>query len=1083
MKNLALCMIAKGSEWEETKRCLDAVADYVDTIFITTTKEATHPEYPNVVWSHFPWVEDFAKARSFNFEQAQGYRFVLWLDTDDVLQNSEVLPDVIKQMKTLRLDGIYCDYNYNIDKDTGEVIIVHPRERIVINDGSFEWKGALHETLVSKREVRTKFIKDIFVNHYPSEESHKDNLKRNLEIMATRYRQEAKELHEGKRTEIDPRTEYYLGRILFDTNTKEGYIRAAELFQDYLQHSGWDEERAQAWHYLARIFMLQQAYDDAISCCLSAKKESNRYPTWDVLLANVYCAMGQFDKAKIAITQALSLEQPSTSLIVSPQDDKINSLLVLFLISFHEKDLNKALKYAEGMYEVRPSKDNKERIETVSELLKIGDWMKAMGTMVADMGKDYERIKTFLSSVPKKMENTVYVRQLHNDYLPPKTWPKKSVVYYAASDFENWSPKALETGIGGSEEAIIYLCKEWVKLGYEVTVYAKVGNQEGIYDGVQYLNYQKFNPHDHFSVLVGWRNPLLFKYNTFSARITLLDLHDVPQPNDYTIDVLTKVDFIMVKSQFHRSLLPQVPDSKFVIIGNGIDTEKLAKIKGKHKRYKIFWGSSYDRGLENMLVLWPDIRKAEPLAELHVCYGWTLFDKVYEHLPHMKKWRKQMEQLMTQPGVIHHGRVGKKELYEVAADCGTWAYPTEFEEIDCITARYTQALGTLPVVSDYAALQTTVHYGYKIPHASGHIDKTAFQNKLIEVITDTSPSTVRESMRTFALENFTWERVAKRWEQVFDYEPAQDVKVSIITPTIRTGFWNVMAQNLALQKYQNFEWIIVDDYEEDRSDIAKEYAKKYDLNIKYLRPGKRTAKEARKYGLSSANNYGWKHSTGELCIWLQDFVLIEPDAIEKLVHLYRHNPYSFIAPVDRYYEPKQTPNLDNKVDWFNGETDIKGKWMRDNARIEKGWLRESEHIYDLELNFGAMPKKLLQDLNGFWEFYDEALGYDDTEIVYRGFQLGATLIIDETNVCSCIDHWGALKGTKENGEDREHNLNDPRFVWMVQQMEEGKLDATRSQEIDDSITLKYEIPKETTQDGAVVWMKEHLEEIVKGWSL
>ena len=1077
MKTLALCMIVKGNEWEETKRCLDAVVNYVDGIFITTTQKNETHEYPKVTWSHFDWVEDFSKARTFNFEQAKGYKYCLWLDSDDVLQNPQELPEIIKQMAIQKLNGIYCDYNYNIDKKTGEVVIVHPRERIVINDGTYSWKGALHETLIASREIRSKYIKDISVNHYPSDESHNENLKRNLDIMAKRYRDEAKEVQEGKRTEIDPRTEYYLGRILFDVHTKESHTRAAELFQDYLQHSGWDEERAQAWNYLGNIFFKQHAYDEAINCYLSAKKEANQYPTWDIMLANAYCAKGDFKSAKIAVTQGLALEQPTTSLIVSPQDDNVNALIAQFLIAFHEKDLIEALKCAEEIYEIRPTEDNKSRIGTVNELLKIGDWMKALDSMVKSLGNDEQKIRNLLSSVPKQIENTIFVRQLHNDNLPPRVWPKKSVVYYAASDFENWSPESLETGIGGSEEAIIYLAKEWVKLGFEVTVYAKVGGKEGKYDGVHYYNYQKFNPHDHFSVLIGWRNPYLFKYNTFSARLTLLDLHDVPQPNDYTPDVINKIDFIMVKSKYHRSLLPEIPDSKFKIIGNGIDDEKLRKVKGKHKRYKIFWGSSYDRGLQNLLTMWPEIRKAEPLAELHICYGWNLFDKVYEHLPHMKKWRKEMELMMTQPGITDHGRVGKKELYEIVAECGVWAYPTEFQEIDYITGRYSQAVGTYPVVSDFAALQTTVQYGVKVPMKDGKLDYNAYQTAIIEAIKKPHDT---EEMRNFALTQYSWSTVAKMWDTVFSTSFPQDIKVSIITPTIRTGFWNVMASNLALQKYQNFEWIIVDDYKEDRSEIAKKYAKKFDLDIKYLRPGKRTSEKPRKYGLSSANNHAWKRASGELCVWVQDFVLLEPDALEKLVYVYRHNPYSFIAPVDKYYEPKVKPNLENAEDWFDGEVDVRGKWMRNNARITKGWLRESDHLYDLELNFGAIPKKLLEDLNGFWEFFDDALGYDDTEIVYRGNQLGANLIIDETNVCSCIDHWGALKGTEMNGTDREHNLNDPRFVWLVNQMESG-LDAKRVQKIDDKIDLKYEIPKDTDQDQAVVWMKAHLEEIVKGW--
>ena len=49
--------------------------------------------------------------------------------------------------------------------------------------------------------------------------------------------------------------------------------------------------------------------------------------------------------------------------------------------------------------------------------------------------------------------------------------------------------------------------------------------------------------------------------------------------------------------------------------------------------------------------------------------------------------------------------------------------------------------------------------------------------------------------------------------------------VSIITPTMRKGWWNIMANNIAMQTYKNVEWLIIDDFPTNREYIAKEYAK------------------------------------------------------------------------------------------------------------------------------------------------------------------------------------------------------------------------------------------------------------------
>lgn len=1070
----------EGAEVHQLTKAIDSVKDYVDHIFITTTQEHIPPNTKgDITYSNFDWTDNFAEARNYNFQQAKDYKYILWIDSDDVVENPEVIPEVVEKMDEQGLDAVFCDYNYEIDKQ-GNVVIKHPRERIVRN-GSFEWKGALHETLIAKSAPRTLWIKDFAINHYPTKENRKEGMRRNLRILTTQYNKERKEVAEGKKKEIDPRTEFYLGRVLFDMRSEESLLRASELFQDYLQHSGWDDERAQAWNYLGNIMFLGQKYDDAIICYLNATKENPMFPTWYINIGRTYAALEKFDRAEFYTKQGLTIKPPNTAVITTPRDDLINATLTMYYVFFQRRDMKKALQMAVKLFQLRPDKDSKNKVDVCEKLIKMSDQLKAVKSMVEDYHekKQPEKITPLLESIPRELQETVYVSKVKQKFQKPKKWSDKSVVYYAASDLEAWSPKSLDKGVGGSEEAIIFLAKAWKKLGYEVTVYANVGADEGVHDGVEYLNYFRFNNNDQFNVLIGWRNPLLFKYNTFNARLTLLDMHDVPEVNDYTQEVVNRVDKIMVKSEFHKSLFKdtpfKIPDDKFVVIPNGIDIKTLSKIKGKKKRYKVFYGSSYDRGLEHLLKMWPEIKEAEPLAELHVCYGWQLFEKVHGHNPQMVKWKKMMDKMLKQEGVVHHGRVGKKQLYSIAKECGIWAYPTHFEEISCITAMYTQALGCLPVVTDYAALKETVKFGSKEP------DIQSFERRMKRSIQKPVDPEFQKEMRKTIFDEYDWNNVAKEWIGVIEQPSEQDVKVSIITPTIRTGWWNVMANNIAHQSHKNLEWIIVDDYKKNRKSIADKYADKYSLDIKYIHKPKRTAKKPRKYGLSSANNQGWRASDGSICVWLQDFVLMPIDGIEKIVRLHKRYPKDIIAPTD-YYHKALIKDQSNDEDWFDGNTWPVGEHLRTNARIGNRGVRPTTDTYEFELNYGAVPKSILEELNGFWEFYDDALGYDDTELPYRAFRLGSRILIDESNNAICLDHWEPLKDRPEElGEERTHNLNDPRFIWMVNKMDSGELPLVRDQKTDDNIDLKYQIPSDLDQKGAVKWMKKNLDKIIEGW--
>lgn len=771
---IALTMIVKGTEWDEVERCLTSVGNNVDRVFITTTqtKDHTH-KFDLVEYSHFDWVDDFSRARNFNLAQAKDYDYVLWLDSDDILMGADKLKSVINQMERMSLDAVFMDYHYTIDPNTGDVLVKHPRERIIRNQ-AYEWKGMLHETLIPNREIKRTYISDMWVEHYPKSEDQAKSLDRNIRILTNAYDKERMEVAENKRKEIDPRTEYYLARALFDIHTKESHDRAAQLFQDYLAHSGWDEERASAWHYLGHILFTQEQYKDAIKCYYKAIQESPRFPGWYVMLGRAYAAIERFEEAEHWVKLGLSIPQPNTSMITTEREDKMNALLTLYLVYFAQRKMKKALKIARAIAEIEDAPEHKRRVEETGKLVRWTRWLRIVNDMTEKMKTDGEsdaKIRALISSLPNEIGNSVFVDKLRSQYLESTIWDKKSIVYYCGPAWEPWSPNSLKTGIGGSEEAVIYLANEWTKRGYKVTVYNDPGRDEGTYNGVEYRHWQRFNPGDEFNVLIAWRIPEFYR-TKFKAKMTLLDLHDVPMPGSFTPEVVENINKIMVKSPYHRSLLPNIEDIKFHIVGNGIDTKMLDKINGDNLPHKIFWGSSYDRGIQGVLEIWPDVIKNIPDAELHICYGWNLFDKAHRDNPERMMWKNKMVKLMGQPGIIEHGRLGKKELYTVAKNCGLWVYPATFEEIHCITGAYAQFLGAVPVVYNYAALETTVQHGKKLdldPFAKDSITK--YSLALVTALKDNDwQNTVRQEMVGWARTGLGWNSVAREWLEVIEHE-------------------------------------------------------------------------------------------------------------------------------------------------------------------------------------------------------------------------------------------------------------------------------------------------------------------------
>lgn len=184
---------------------------------------------------------------------------------------------------------------------------------------------------------------------------------------------------------------------------------------------------------------------------------------------------------------------------------------------------------------------------------------------------------------------------------------------------------------------------------------------------------------------------------------------------------------------------------------------------------KICYTSSYDRGLEHLLKMWFDIKKEVPEAELVIAYGWQLFVKFYSDNPSSMGWKNRMDELMKQDGITHLDRLPQDKLAEEMKTCGIWAYPTHFGEISCISAMKAQVYGCVPVVVNYAALETTVQYGVKV---DGDIydqeTKEEYKKQLITLLNDEKrQEEIRKPMIKWAKETLGWDKVSYEWDKEF----------------------------------------------------------------------------------------------------------------------------------------------------------------------------------------------------------------------------------------------------------------------------------------------------------------------------
>ena len=774
---IALALIVKGTDEEAQllDRCLENMSPYVDGIFITSTykKQETDDKTPNSIvevcnkygasLSTFEWVNDFSKARNFNFSQVTSdYDYIMWSDSDDMWRGLDKLRDVIESNSNV--DAFAFWYLYQFD-EYKQPVVSHKKTMIVRNDKCVEWAGALHEDFKENRGVSTMFVEGIERMHFTNEKRIEDSRKRNVEVSK-------KDFETNKE---DPRTYWNYGNSLMGDGK---YKLAKKMFLEFVERSGSEEEI-----YLVRIRLAEIEHalgnkDSAIKEYQYAIGLRPDYPDAYLQLGYLLSHYNMWDKAEQYLLQGITKKPPYTTIIVfNPRDYDYNPFMALAKVYFNKNRPDLALPMLEGCVKINPNSDYLNTL--VAEMKKEVKSLEGALSLVEELkDKPKEVIKERIEALEPNIRSHPHVCSLWNTHFINEETSGKDIAYYCGNTTHEWNPIMAKTkGIGGSEEAVINLSREWAKQGYNVTVYNNCGATPMTVDGVTYKPFWYFNARDKFDTLIIWRHPKLVDYN-INAKNILIDLHDVIQEGEFNEKRLQKINKILVKTKAHRDLFSNIPDDKFVVIPNGQDFE-LFNQEVEKDQYLLVNTSSPDRSMDILPQLFKRVKEQVPQARLKWAYGFDIFDSAHTGNKEMMSIKENILKEMEEAGVENMGRLSQSECAKLYLEGNILAYPTEFMEIDCITVKKAQACGCMPITTDFGALNESVQYGIKIPsklnkdtwgkHATHGIRDKATQDAWVEAVVKQlqTPIDDRTEMKEWA-KKFEWSKIANDWTKVIN---------------------------------------------------------------------------------------------------------------------------------------------------------------------------------------------------------------------------------------------------------------------------------------------------------------------------
>lgn len=729
---------------------------FVDTGSTDNSKDIA-TEYGAKVFD-FEWCNNFSKARTFAYAQCT-QDWIMWVDTDDVVINGERIKDIFPLLNST-IDGVILPYWYIVDEQ-GNVLNEQKRTRIT-RKGLYEWKGAVHEDILPLKENNRLCIEDVIIKHTSftgNTDAHVQKLERNLAILEHALDEEK------KAKKLDARTVLYYGHTLFGMNR---FDEAREAYITYSKMSGWEEDLYTAYIRLAICDRELGDYDKSVESIQMAWCLDPLAPEAYLQLGQTYMKLGLHKKAIQAADAVIRYvdEKYKRDTTSFPMDYVWYPLLIkadsYLALNKHEEALKYYIQLKEKKFNKQQNID--EVIANISQIINEQHTVKKYYAQSLELKTDEER-KALYNSIPVELRSYPSVIEIKKSFSVKKESSGKDVVFMCGYAYEEWTPDSIHTtGIGGSEEAVINMAKELHTMGYNVTIYNTI-MQEKTFDGVVYKPWWEFNPKDKCDFFIGWRFETIFDQE-INATKKYLWLHDVVQEEEYTPERLKNIDKILVLSHYHRTNLPSIPDEKFFITSNGVDISLFEK-EVKRKPFSMIYTSSYDRGLQQLLEMWKDIKKEIPEATLDIYYGWGNFDIRYADNPERKLWKQYMVSLMQQDGVKEHGRVSHQKIATAMLSSEIWAYPTTWLETNCITGLKAQMAGCIPVTIGLGALPETVHYGktlngdYNIYTNEG---KKAYIVALKEVAY-TINKYDRVTMQSDMKQKYSWSAIAKSWEK------------------------------------------------------------------------------------------------------------------------------------------------------------------------------------------------------------------------------------------------------------------------------------------------------------------------------
>jgi glycosyltransferase involved in cell wall biosynthesis len=350
---------------------------------------------------------------------------------------------------------------------------------------------------------------------------------------------------------------------------------------------------------------------------------------------------------------------------------------------------------------------------------------------------------------------------------------KLKIAFVYSKRFSFYPPDYGGKGLGGTESTLVLLARALARRGHSVTVF-NCCFMPGVYDGVIWKQLWELNPQEEFDAVISLRLLEVFQNDVFKAPLRAVWIHDEALEGASELDEKGIVNMWISVSETQKGFIERkekINQKNWFVTRNAynedIYTDELRKTK--KVRNQTIYCSAPDRGLKFLLEMWPAIKKEVPDATLLTTGSYALwgtsdeenkriFGDIYSSKEHLN-------------GVSFLQRISKNDLATIQAESELMLYPTDFNEMFCISALECLAIGTPIISSKKAALIERVEDDRNGFLVDGNPEtdnfKTEFVNKAVAVLKDENLKKELSLSASASVQGLDFENLAVSWETEF----------------------------------------------------------------------------------------------------------------------------------------------------------------------------------------------------------------------------------------------------------------------------------------------------------------------------